>query len=61
MLEQARSDKQNAEKTVNARTIVAYAKYFMEHLDELLIYLCNSSIERPISGHSSIKCLLTKK
>ena len=40
-LEQTKQDKQNSEKPVNARTIVAYVKYFMEHLDELLIDLCN--------------------
>ena len=41
-LEQARADKLISKEVVNARTVVAYVKYYMEHLNELLIDLCNS-------------------
>ncbi|HZJ34623.1 MAG TPA: recombinase family protein [Candidatus Angelobacter sp.] len=36
-LRESQNDKQSIEQPVNARIIVAYAKYFMEHLHELLI------------------------
>lgn len=41
-LEQARADKLITKEVVNARTVVAYVKYYMEHLNELLIDLCYS-------------------
>ena len=44
-LEQARLDKQTGVEKVDARTVVAYVKYYMEHLDELLINLCNSAVK----------------
>lgn len=40
-LEAAKEDKQTDEKAVDIRVITAYVKYFMEHLDELLIHLSN--------------------
>ena len=44
-LEQVKRDKQTNVEKVNARTVVAYVKYYMEHLDELLINLCNSAVK----------------
>ena len=40
-LEQVKIDNQIVEKPVNACVVAAYVKYFMEHLDKLLVHLCN--------------------
>ena len=44
-LESLKNGTSNPEETVDVHKIVAYVKYFMEHLHELLIDLCNPTLK----------------